>query len=115
MYEHELGPFAMSYVEYQRAFLNRKSTEPEIIPGLDPAEVFTDPSNTFAPSRGEHPGPRWHRLRWSELARRTGDPVAPEGHLPCYMTFPRSASRAAGRSASPVRPRAAWTVPTGTG
>ncbi|MER6443725.1 hypothetical protein [Streptomyces venezuelae] len=88
MYAHELGPFGMSYVEYQRAFLNSRSGGHEIIPGLDPAEVFDDPSNTSAPSRGEHPGPRWHRLRWAELARRTGDPVAAEGHLPCHRSFP---------------------------
>ncbi|MFJ8013758.1 hypothetical protein [Streptomyces sp. NPDC096339] len=25
MYEHELGPFGMSYVDYRRAFLNSKS------------------------------------------------------------------------------------------
>ncbi|MFF3624771.1 hypothetical protein [Streptomyces sp. NPDC002467] len=88
MYEHELGPFDMSYVEYQRAFLNSRTGGREIIPGLDPAEVFDDPSDTFAPSKGEHPGPRWRRLRWAELARRTGDPVAAEGHLPDYRSFP---------------------------
>ncbi|MCM9076523.1 MULTISPECIES: hypothetical protein [Streptomyces] len=87
MYEHELGPFDMPYVEYRRAFLNSKSGGLEIIPGLDPAEVFTDLPDTFAPSRGEHPGPRWRRLRWAELARRTGDPVAAEGRLPCYTSF----------------------------
>ncbi|MFF1777968.1 hypothetical protein [Streptomyces virginiae] len=88
MYEHELAPFDMSYVEYRRAFLNSRSTDPEIVPGLDPAEVFTDPSNVFAPSRGEHPGPRLRRLRWAELARRTGDPVAAEGRLPCHTSSP---------------------------
>lgn len=88
MYEHELAPFDMSYVEYQRAFLNCNSAGPEIIPGLDPTEVFDDPSDTCAPSRGEHPGPRRRRLRWAELARRTGDPVAAEGRLPCHTSFP---------------------------
>ncbi|MFD9409744.1 hypothetical protein ACFWBN_22385 [Streptomyces sp. NPDC059989] len=88
MYEHELGPTDMSYVEYRQAFLIGGSTGPEIIPGLDPAEVFVDPSDVFAMSAGEHPGPRWRRLRWAELARRTGDPVAPEGHLPGYDLFP---------------------------
>ncbi|MCX5195659.1 hypothetical protein OOK31_17400 [Streptomyces sp. NBC_00249] len=88
MYEHELGPFDMSYVEYRRAFLNRNSTSPEIIPGLDPADVFTDSSDTLGRPAGEHPGPRYRRLRWAELARRTGDPVAAEGHLPCHTSFP---------------------------
>ncbi|MFE5724505.1 hypothetical protein [Streptomyces erythrochromogenes] len=88
MYEHELGPFDMSYVEYLRAFLNMDGTSPEIIPGLDPADVFADPSNPFTKSTGEHPGPRHRRLRWAELARRTGDPVAAEGRLPDHRSFP---------------------------
>lgn len=88
MYEHELGPTARSYVAYRRAFLNRDETGPEIIPGLDPAEVFADPSYTSAAPTGEHPGPRWRRLRWAELSRRTGDPVAAEGSLPGHRSFP---------------------------
>ncbi|MDX2543769.1 hypothetical protein ACOT81_17365 [Streptomyces sp. WI04-05B] len=88
MYEHELGPFDMSYDEYRRAFLNRNATSPEIIPGLDPADVFTDIPNTFTKRTGEHPGPRYRRLRWAELSLRTGDPVAPEGVPPCHRSFP---------------------------
>ncbi|MFF3013764.1 hypothetical protein [Streptomyces sp. NPDC057939] len=92
MYEHELGPFDMSYVEYQRAFLNSCGNSAgagaAIIPGLDPADVFTDPSDPFAKSTGEHPGPRHRRLRWAELARRTGDPVVAEGRLPGPTSFP---------------------------
>ncbi|MFF1555982.1 hypothetical protein [Streptomyces sp. NPDC058279] len=79
MYEHELGPTGMSYVAYQRAVLNGGG--PEIISGLDPADVFGG-------TVGEPHGPRWRRLLWAELSRRTGDPVAPEGHLPCYRSFP---------------------------
>ncbi|MEU9193307.1 hypothetical protein [Streptomyces hundungensis] len=94
MYQHELGPFDMSYVAYRHAFLNSKGSGSDIIPGLDPAEVFADPSDTFAPSKGEHPGPRWRRLRWSELARRTGEPVAEEGRLPSYACFPSLRERA---------------------
>ncbi|MFF9978760.1 hypothetical protein [Streptomyces erythrochromogenes] len=90
MYQHELGPLDMSYAEYLRAFLNRTSTStsPEIIPGLDPADVFADPSDPFAKSTGEHPGPRHRRLRWAELALRTGDPVVAEGRLPDHRCFP---------------------------
>ncbi|MEU2632584.1 hypothetical protein [Kitasatospora sp. NPDC007106] len=40
------------------------------------------------PGRAEHPGPGWQRLRWAELARRTGDPVVPEGRLPSHRCFP---------------------------
>ncbi|MFF7617749.1 hypothetical protein [Streptomyces lavendulae] len=79
MYEHELGPTDTPYLAYQRAVLNGGG--PEIIPGLDPAEVFTD-------TPGEHPGPRWRRLPWAELTRRTEDPLVPEGHLPCPTSFP---------------------------
>ncbi|MFJ6793326.1 hypothetical protein [Streptomyces sp. NPDC091268] len=32
----------------------------------------------------EQPGPGRRRLRWAELARRTGDAVVPEGLLPSY-------------------------------
>jgi hypothetical protein len=53
----------------------------KIISAFDPAEVFTE-------TVGEHPGPRWHRLRWADLARRTGDPLVPEGRLPCFTCFP---------------------------
>ncbi|MER7732889.1 hypothetical protein ABTX80_18585 [Streptomyces erythrochromogenes] len=88
MYEHERGPFDMPYAEYLRAFLNRNGTGPEIIPGLDPADVFADLSDPFATSKGEHPGPRHRRLPWAELARRTGDPLAVEGRLPDHRSFP---------------------------
>ncbi|MEU8135629.1 hypothetical protein [Streptodolium elevatio] len=40
--------------------------------------------------RAENPGPGWRRLRWAELARRTGNPVVPEGLLPCYRCLPFS-------------------------
>ncbi|MFK0259253.1 hypothetical protein [Streptomyces sp. NPDC090445] len=79
MYEHELGPTDMSFIEYRRAVL--MGGGPDIIPGLDPADVC-------GADDGEHPGPRWHRLRWTELARRTGDPVVPEGRMPCHTSFP---------------------------
>ncbi|MEY2242171.1 hypothetical protein AB8A21_04325 [Streptomyces sp. BF23-18] len=78
MYEHELGPSGMSFGEYHRATL---MGEHDIIPGLDPADVL----DGFP---GELPGPRWRRLRWSELARRIGDPTVPEGRFPCHTSFP---------------------------
>jgi len=37
--------------------------------------------------RAEHPGPGWRRLPWAELARRTGDPVVPDGLMPSYRCF----------------------------
>lgn len=89
MYEHELGPTDMSFVAYQRAVLMGGDTGPEIIPGLDPADVLGG-------TAGERPRPRWHRLRWAELSRRTGDPLTPEGHLPCGTSFPSVRSRMSG-------------------
>ncbi|MFB0632411.1 hypothetical protein [Streptomyces sp. AB3(2024)] len=86
MHEHELGPTGMSFVEYRRAVLMGGGSE--IIPGLDPSDVFDDPADVFAPTAGEDPGPRWSRLRWAELSQRTGDPVVPEGRLPCHTSFP---------------------------
>ncbi|MCB5163953.1 hypothetical protein LG634_03765 [Streptomyces bambusae] len=79
MYEHELGPADVSYREYRRAVLNGRGAE--LAPDLDPAEVLGHPT-------GEHPGPRWHRRRWAELARRFGDPTVPEGLFPCRTSFP---------------------------
>ncbi|MCX5199249.1 hypothetical protein OOK31_36120 [Streptomyces sp. NBC_00249] len=81
MYEHEVGPTDMSYATYNQAVLMAGGTGPEIIPGLDPAEVFGG-------TQGEHPGPRWRRLRWAELSQRIGDPLVPEGKFPCYTAFP---------------------------
>ncbi|MGW6980849.1 hypothetical protein ACWGE1_15585 [Streptomyces sp. NPDC054932] len=81
MYEHELGPTGMSFGAYERAVRMADGTGPEIIAGLDPAEVLSD-------TTGETPGPRWRRLRWAELAGRLGDPVVPEGKLPCLTSFP---------------------------
>ncbi|MFE4695778.1 hypothetical protein ACFRIC_01690 [Streptomyces sp. NPDC056738] len=78
MHEHELGPVDMSFAEYHRAALMGQR---DIIPGLDPADVLDGVA-------GEHPGPRWHRLRWHELASRIGDPVVPEGRFPCHTSFP---------------------------
>ncbi|MFD7028578.1 hypothetical protein ACFWAR_11160 [Streptomyces sp. NPDC059917] len=84
LYAHELGPFDMTYTEYHRAVL--MGGGPEIVPGLDPAEVVgRDP--------GERPGPRWHRVRWQELARRSGDPVVPEGSPPYLTSFPPTGQR----------------------
>ncbi|MGW8846169.1 hypothetical protein ACWGNE_00150 [Streptomyces xiamenensis] len=46
--------------------------------------------------RAGHPGPGWWRLRWAELARRTGDSVIPDGLLPSYRCFPHSRRKAVG-------------------
>ncbi|MER5891105.1 hypothetical protein ABT160_45455 [Streptomyces sp. NPDC001941] len=38
--------------------------------------------------RADHPGDGWRRLRWAELARRSGDEVVREDYLPCLHCFP---------------------------
>ncbi|GAA4554605.1 hypothetical protein [Amycolatopsis samaneae] len=86
MYEHERGPAETSYHEYHQARLADGSVTPHLVGGidLDAAGVTTGGGL----GRAEHPGPGWRRLRWAELARRTGDPVVPEGLLPSYRCFP---------------------------
>ncbi|WMX48334.1 hypothetical protein RGF97_30965 [Streptomyces roseicoloratus] len=79
LYEHEVGPTDMSFDAYARAV--RAGGGKDVIPGIDPAEVLDAPT-------GEHPGPRWRRLRWAELADRLGDPTVPEGRYPCHSSFP---------------------------
>ncbi|MFJ9690517.1 hypothetical protein [Kitasatospora sp. NPDC101183] len=85
MYEHERGPAEVSYHEYRQAGLADGSIQPDTVAGID-LEVGIATGGGLG--RAEHPGPGWRRLRWAELARRTGDPVVPDGLLPSYRCFP---------------------------
>ncbi|GCD35675.1 hypothetical protein OEIGOIKO_03421 [Streptomyces chrestomyceticus JCM 4735] len=86
MYEHKQGPADMTHHEYHQARLADGSIEPHVVAGinLDAESVATGGGL----GRAEHPGPGWRRLRWAALARRTGDPIVPEGLLSCYRCFP---------------------------
>lgn len=53
-----------------------------------PSETSLGVTTGGALGRARHPGPGWRRLRWAELARRTGDPVVPPGMMPCFRCFP---------------------------
>ena len=86
MYEHEQGPAEVSYHEDRQAGLRDGSIQPDIIGGIDFEEVGVVTGGDLG--RAEHPGPGWRRLRWAELSRRTGDPIAPDGVLPCFRCFP---------------------------
>ena len=86
MYEHEQGPAEVSYHEYRQARLADGSIQPDIVAGIDFEAVGIATGGGLG--RAEHPGPGWRRLRWAELARRTGDPVVPDGLLPSYRCFP---------------------------
>ncbi|MEU9366367.1 hypothetical protein AB0D71_16800 [Streptomyces avermitilis] len=86
MYEQEQGPTDMSYDENNRARLTDGSIKPQIIAGIDLIGVGTATGGDLG--RAEHPGPGWRRLRWAELARRTGDPLVPDGLLPSHRCFP---------------------------
>jgi hypothetical protein len=55
-------------------------------PGIDLDAVSITTGGSLG--RARHPGPGWRRLRWTELARRTGDPIVPDGLLPCHRCFP---------------------------
>ncbi|MFF1339635.1 hypothetical protein ACFVYT_17280 [Streptomyces sp. NPDC058290] len=85
MYEHEQGPAEVSYHEYRQARLADGSIQPVGFAGID-LEVGVATGGGLG--RAEHPGRGWRRLRWAELARRTGDPVVPDGLLPSYRCFP---------------------------
>ncbi|MEU3505707.1 hypothetical protein ABZ726_35140 [Streptomyces hundungensis] len=86
MYEHEQGPAEVSYHEHHQAGLADGSVQPHVVGGidLDAAGVATGGGI----GRAEHPGHGWRRLRWAELARRTGDQVVADGLMPSYRSFP---------------------------
>ncbi|WEB38697.1 hypothetical protein MOV08_04875 [Streptomyces yunnanensis] len=86
MHEHAQGPSGMSHDEYLQDQVAAGRIQPEIIGGVDLTEVGTATGGGLG--RAEHPGPRWRRLRWAELAQRTGDPLVPDGLLPSYRCFP---------------------------
>ncbi|WP_030240274.1 hypothetical protein [Streptomyces sp. NRRL S-350] len=86
IYEHEQGPTEVSYHEHHQARLLNGRVQPRIVAGLDFEAVSVAAGGGLG--RAEHPGRGWRRLRWAELARRTGDPIVPEGLLPSYRCFP---------------------------
>ncbi|MFF3013750.1 hypothetical protein [Streptomyces sp. NPDC057939] len=86
MYEHERGPVDVSYEEYHRAGLADGSARPHIVGGIDLDEVSITTGGGLG--RARHPGTGWRRLRWTELARRTGDPIVPDGLMPSHRCFP---------------------------
>ncbi len=86
MYEHERGPTETSYDEYRRARLADGSARPRVIGGVDLEAGSVTTGGGLG--RAEHPGAGRRRLRWAELAQRTGDPVVPEGLLSSYRCFP---------------------------
>ncbi|WP_439681216.1 hypothetical protein [Embleya sp. MST-111070] len=85
MYEHEQGPAEVSYHEYRRARLADGSIRPATLAGVDLEAGIATGGGL---GRAEHPGRGWRRLRWAELARRSGDPVVPDGRLPSRRCFP---------------------------
>ncbi|MFE2012604.1 hypothetical protein [Streptomyces sp. NPDC059491] len=86
MYEHERGPADVSYHEYRQARIADGSTQPDVVGGIDLDAVGISTGGGLG--RARHPGPGWRRLRWTELARRTGDPVVPDGLMPSHRCFP---------------------------
>ncbi|EME97548.1 hypothetical protein J7W19_09625 [Streptomyces mobaraensis NBRC 13819 = DSM 40847] len=101
MYEHERGPVEMSYHEYHLAHLAEESDPSAVVAGIELEVMGTLTGGGLG--RARHPGPGWRRLRWAELARRTGDPVVPDGLLPSLSCFP-SAKKNGSRPLSVVPP-----------
>ncbi|MFC5718572.1 hypothetical protein ACFP1Z_00045 [Streptomyces gamaensis] len=90
MYEHELGPGGLSHHELHQIEEEAHGERgPVIVDGHDLTflrgqGVLTGGSVGHA----EHPGPGYRRLRWAELAERTGDPVVKEDYLPSFRSAP---------------------------
>ena len=75
----------LSADELRRQRIATGEIESLVINGVDLDEVAT---TTGAPlGRSHAPGPEWRRLRWSELADRTGAPLADSGTPPCFRWF----------------------------
>ncbi|WP_240509147.1 hypothetical protein [Streptomyces agglomeratus] len=85
MYEYEQGPVDVSYHEHSQACLADGSAQPHVVEGVDLAVSITTGGGL---GRARHPGPGWRRLLWTELARRTGDLIVPDGLMPSYRCFP---------------------------
>ncbi|WP_290061213.1 hypothetical protein [Amycolatopsis solani] len=86
LYEHERGPGETSYHEDRQARIAEGRVRPLVLGGVDLETGSVTTGGGLG--RAGHPGPGWRRLRWAELARRTGDPVVPEGLLPSHRCFP---------------------------
>ena len=86
LYEHERGPGETSYHEYRQARIAEGRVRPHVLGGVDLEAGSVATGGGLG--RAEHPGSGWRRLRWAELARRTGDPVIPDGLLPSHRCFP---------------------------
>jgi hypothetical protein len=86
MYEHEQGAADVTYHELRQERLADGSIQPHVIAGIDFEAVGVVVGGGLG--RAGHPGHGWRRLRWAELARRSGDPVVPDGLLPCFQCFP---------------------------
>ncbi|QES51653.1 hypothetical protein DEJ50_31190 [Streptomyces venezuelae] len=89
MYESELGPGVVSHDELLRADIAAGDIEvPSGVGGVDFSQSPVGVATGGGLGRAEHPGPGWRRLRWAELAERTGDPVVAEGQSPSYLSAP---------------------------
>ncbi len=86
MYEHDRAPAGLSYDDVHRAMVADGTAAMEIVGDIDLTAETTVTGGRLG--RADHPGQGWRRLRWAELVERSGDPVAPEGRLPCFRSFP---------------------------
>jgi hypothetical protein len=87
MYEWESGPTRTTHHELRRALLDADLVEPELVGGINLDDWgVVDTGGVLG--RSQHPGPGWRRLRWAELAARTGEPVVAGGTRPSFRSLP---------------------------
>ncbi|MFG2295953.1 hypothetical protein [Streptomyces sp. NPDC048603] len=92
MYESEIGPGVVSHDELLRADIAAGDIEiPLGVGGVDFSRLPHGVATGARLGRAERPGPGWRRLRWSELAARTGGPVVVEGMPPSHRSAPDAA------------------------
>ncbi|BCJ75450.1 hypothetical protein CS0771_49940 [Catellatospora sp. IY07-71] len=89
MYEWESGPTETTHQQVRESLLDADLVEPELLGGIN-LDEWGVVDTGGALGRSQHPGPGWRRLRWAELAARTGEPVVTPGTKPSFRSLPGS-------------------------
>jgi hypothetical protein len=87
MYEWESGATRTTHHELRQSLLDAHLVEPDLVGGID-LDAWGVVDTGGALGRSQHPGPGWRRLRWAELAERTGEPAVTPGSPPDFRSLP---------------------------